>query len=87
MADEVLKLLIKRVPVSRNATLSGYARHKVKGQVFPAIVPAAPQDRVQGKVGGCRTQAVDAGLASYLYSWPAATTAHSHLRTSTVAKY
>jgi gamma-glutamylcyclotransferase (GGCT)/AIG2-like uncharacterized protein YtfP len=52
MADEVLKLLIKRVPVSRKATLSGYARHKVKGQVFPAIIPATPQDRVQGKVGG-----------------------------------
>lgn len=75
MADEVLKLLIKRVPVSRNATLSGYARHKVKGQVFPAIVPATPQDKVQGKVGDCSTPALDAGLASYPLSWPDASTA------------
>jgi gamma-glutamylcyclotransferase (GGCT)/AIG2-like uncharacterized protein YtfP len=51
MAEEVLKLLIKRVPANKPATLAGYSRHRVKGQVFPAIIPATPQDRVQGKVG------------------------------------
>lgn len=51
MADEVLKLLINRVPLNKPATLVGYARHRVKGQVFPAITPATPQHRVQGKVG------------------------------------
>jgi gamma-glutamylcyclotransferase (GGCT)/AIG2-like uncharacterized protein YtfP len=50
MADEVLRLLISRVPPSAPATLPGYARHRVKGQVFPAIVPATPQDTVRGKV-------------------------------------
>lgn len=51
MAEEVLKLLIRRVPPSKPATLSGYSRHRVKGQVFPAIIPATYQDRVTGKVG------------------------------------
>lgn len=50
MAEEVLKLLIRRVPPSKPATLSGYSRHRVKGQVFPAIIPAKPQDRVKGMV-------------------------------------
>lgn len=51
MAEEVLKLLIKRVPANKPATLAGYSRHRVKGQVFPAIIPATPQDSVKGKVG------------------------------------
>ncbi|KAF8058053.1 AIG2LD [Scenedesmus sp. PABB004] len=50
MADEVLKLLIKRVPPSRPATLAGYARYRVKGQVFPAIVPSSSDSTVAGKV-------------------------------------
>eukprot|EP00879_Flechtneria_rotunda_P018383 GHRR01019282.1.p2 GENE.GHRR01019282.1~~GHRR01019282.1.p2 ORF type:complete len:151 (+),score=38.02 GHRR01019282.1:107-559(+) len=50
MAPEVLKLLIKRVPPSRPALLHGYVRHRVKGQVFPAILPASPQSTVAGKV-------------------------------------
>jgi gamma-glutamylcyclotransferase (GGCT)/AIG2-like uncharacterized protein YtfP len=50
MADEVLKLLIKRVPSSQKATLAGYCRHRVKGQVFPAIVPATATNKVVGKV-------------------------------------
>jgi hypothetical protein len=55
MAEEVLKLLIRRVPPSKPATLSGYSRHRVKGQVFPAIIPAKPQDRVKGMVGVLRS--------------------------------
>lgn len=54
MAEEVLKLLIRRVPPSKPATLTGYSRHRVKGQVFPAIIPATHQDRVTGKVGQLR---------------------------------
>lgn len=53
MAEEVLKLLIKRVPAHKPALLPGYARHRVKGQVFPAIIPATPEDKVQGMV--CRS--------------------------------
>jgi len=50
MADEVLKLLIKRVPRSAPASITGFSRHRVKNQVFPAIIPAAASSRVQGKV-------------------------------------
>ncbi|KAG2447215.1 hypothetical protein HYH02_007955 [Chlamydomonas schloesseri] len=50
MADEVLRLLIKRVPRTRPATLAGYTRYKVKGQVFPAIVPSTSECKVEGKV-------------------------------------
>ncbi len=49
MADEVLKLLIHRVPKSKPATLAGFQRFRVKGQVFPAIVPE-PTAKVQGMV-------------------------------------
>ena len=51
MSEEVLKLLIKRVPKAKPAALSGYTRYKVKGQVFPAIVPATSTSKVNGKVG------------------------------------
>lgn len=51
MADEVVRLLIKRVPHSRAATLPGFSRHKIKGVVYPAIVPSEGTGaRVQGKV-------------------------------------
>jgi len=50
MADEVLKLLLKRVPPSKPATLRAHRRHSIKGQVFPAIVPAEGGASVRGKV-------------------------------------
>lgn len=50
MAPEVLNLLIKRVPPHKPAKLSGFSRYRVKGQVFPAIVPAAPSSQVSGLV-------------------------------------
>ncbi|KIY99608.1 AIG2-like protein [Monoraphidium neglectum] len=50
MADEVLKLLLKRVPPSKPATLAGHRRYAIRGQVFPAIVPAEPEASVRGKV-------------------------------------
>ncbi|KAI8467059.1 MAG: hypothetical protein J3K34DRAFT_524060 [Monoraphidium minutum] len=50
MADEVLRLLLKRVPPSKPATLAGHRRHAIKGQVFPAIVPAEADASVRGKV-------------------------------------
>eukprot|EP00882_Tetradesmus_deserticola_P009645 GHRQ01010183.1.p1 GENE.GHRQ01010183.1~~GHRQ01010183.1.p1 ORF type:complete len:164 (+),score=28.61 GHRQ01010183.1:245-736(+) len=50
MAPEVLQLLIKRVPKSRAATLNGYARYRVKEQVFPAIIPAKSSSKVTGMV-------------------------------------
>ncbi|GLC34994.1 hypothetical protein PLESTM_000262800 [Pleodorina starrii] len=50
MADEVVRVLIKRVPPSKPAALKGYTRYKVKGQVFPAIVPSTAEAKVEGKV-------------------------------------
>lgn len=52
MAEEVVKVLIKRMPVNKPAVLRGYTRYCVRGQVFPAIVPTPelPDAKVQGKV-------------------------------------
>lgn len=50
MADEVVKVLLHRVPERRPAVLKGYARHRIKQQVFPALTPAAPDESVQGSV-------------------------------------
>jgi gamma-glutamylcyclotransferase (GGCT)/AIG2-like uncharacterized protein YtfP len=51
MADEVLGLLLRRVPASRAAAVAGLKRCRVRGQVFPAVVrSAAPGDRVRGRV-------------------------------------
>ena len=52
MAEEVVSLLLKRVPPAKPARLVGFSRYKVKGQVFPAIVPTGPQYEVSGKVRG-----------------------------------
>lgn len=50
MAPEVVSLLIKRAPPFKPATLAGYTRHKIRGQVFPAIVPSTPTAVVKGQV-------------------------------------
>lgn len=50
MADEVLRLLLKRVPDTKPATISGYTRYRVKKQVYPAIAPSTADSRVTGKV-------------------------------------
>jgi gamma-glutamylcyclotransferase (GGCT)/AIG2-like uncharacterized protein YtfP len=49
MADEVVSVLLERVPPSVPAVLPGYQRHSIKGRVYPAIVPAE-EKRVIGKV-------------------------------------
>lgn len=51
MADEVLRLLLRRVPPSRAAAVQGLRRCRVRGQVFPAVVTtAAPGASVRGRV-------------------------------------
>lgn len=52
MADEVVARIIKRVPLSRPALLSGFVRFGVRDRVYPAIVPWDPEARIQGKVSG-----------------------------------
>lgn len=49
MADEVVSVLLERVPPSAPAVLPGYQRHSIKGRVYPAIVPAE-EKKVIGKV-------------------------------------
>jgi hypothetical protein len=49
MAPEVLKVLIARVPPLRPATLKGHMRCRVRGEVFPAIIPDAASE-VRGQV-------------------------------------
>jgi hypothetical protein len=50
MASEVLQLLLRRVPASRAATAPGLKRCRVRGQVFPAVVPAPAPASVRGRV-------------------------------------
>eukprot|EP00197_Chlamydomonas_leiostraca_P012842 CAMPEP_0202861696 /NCGR_PEP_ID=MMETSP1391-20130828/3011_1 /ASSEMBLY_ACC=CAM_ASM_000867 /TAXON_ID=1034604 /ORGANISM="Chlamydomonas leiostraca, Strain SAG 11-49" /LENGTH=156 /DNA_ID=CAMNT_0049541125 /DNA_START=141 /DNA_END=612 /DNA_ORIENTATION=+ len=50
MAEEVLRSLLRRVPTNKPAVLAGYKRYRVRHASFPAILPAQPEDRVQGKV-------------------------------------
>ena len=50
LAPEVVKTLIKRVPKMVPAHLKGFTRYRVRGEVYPAIVPTKPEDVVQGKV-------------------------------------
>lgn len=49
LADEVVGALLKRVPPSSPATLSDYHRFKIKGRVYPAILPVQT-NKVTGRV-------------------------------------
>ena len=47
-APEVLHALLGRAPTSRPALLSGYSRFSVCDACFPAVLPGAPDDTVDG---------------------------------------
>uniref|UniRef100_A0A1J3CRT4 Putative gamma-glutamylcyclotransferase n=1 Tax=Noccaea caerulescens TaxID=107243 RepID=A0A1J3CRT4_NOCCA len=49
MADDVVRLLFKRVPQTASAILPDFHRFSIKGRVYPAILPAEA-DKVSGKV-------------------------------------
>ncbi|KAG6591643.1 AIG2-like protein D, partial [Cucurbita argyrosperma subsp. sororia] len=49
MADEVLRILLKRDPQSSAAVLNGYQRLSIKGRVYPAIIPVNSK-KVSGKI-------------------------------------
>ncbi|KAL9265430.1 AIG2-like protein [Drosera capensis] len=49
LADEVVRVLLKRVPDSFPAVLPGYHRFSIKGRVYPAILPVENK-QVVGKV-------------------------------------
>nr|AFK48439.1 unknown [Lotus japonicus] len=50
LADEVVRILLKRVPPSTPATLPDYHRFKIKGRVYPAILPVQNNNKVTGRV-------------------------------------
>ncbi|KAK9097686.1 hypothetical protein Syun_024731 [Stephania yunnanensis] len=49
MADEVVRLLLKRVPLSSPATLPNFHRFRIKGRIYPAIKPLE-NNNVTGRV-------------------------------------
>ncbi|WOG81316.1 hypothetical protein DCAR_0100462 [Daucus carota subsp. sativus] len=48
-AEEVVKVLLKRIPRTSPATLNNYHRFSIKERVYPAILPVADK-KVTGKV-------------------------------------
>ncbi|VVB08881.1 unnamed protein product [Arabis nemorensis] len=49
MADDVVRLLLNRVPPTSSAILPDFHRFSIKGRVYPAILPVQA-DKVHGKV-------------------------------------
>ncbi|XP_050216692.1 AIG2-like protein D [Mercurialis annua] len=49
LADDVVGVLLKRVPQSSPAILHGFHRFSIKGRVYPAILPV-PKKQVTGRV-------------------------------------
>ncbi|XP_019197591.1 PREDICTED: AIG2-like protein D [Ipomoea nil] len=49
MADDVVRVLLNRVPPSSPATLHNFHRFSIKGRVYPAIVPVENK-KVDGRV-------------------------------------
>ncbi|XAR69912.1 hypothetical protein NMG60_11001682 [Bertholletia excelsa] len=49
LADEVVRVLLKRVPDSSPAILNDFHRFSIKGRVYPAILPVENK-KVTGKV-------------------------------------
>lgn len=49
LADEVVQVLLKRIPSSSPAVLPGYHRFSIKGRVYPAILPVENKN-VVGRV-------------------------------------
>lgn len=49
LADDIVRVLLKRIPQSSSAVLPDYQRFSVRGRVYPAILPVENK-RVTGKV-------------------------------------
>ncbi len=50
LSEEILKILLHRVPDMSLATVKGFRRHRIQGRVYPAIIPAEGGAEVQGMV-------------------------------------
>ncbi|KAI3728242.1 hypothetical protein L6452_16875 [Arctium lappa] len=49
LADDVVRVLLNRIPQSSPAILNGYHRFSIKGRVYPAILPVENK-KVTGRV-------------------------------------
>ncbi|MBA0594380.1 hypothetical protein Gorai_011288, partial [Gossypium raimondii] len=49
LADDVVRVLLNRVPTSSAALLNGFHRFSIKGRVYPAILPVRNR-HVSGRV-------------------------------------
>lgn len=49
LADEIVKVLLRRVPPSSSAFLNAFHRFSIKGRVYPAILPVENK-KVTGRV-------------------------------------
>ncbi|XVE71405.1 hypothetical protein DITRI_Ditri10aG0147500 [Diplodiscus trichospermus] len=49
LADDVVRVLLNRIPPYSSALLNGFRRFSIKGRVYPAILPVQ-NDRVIGRV-------------------------------------
>ncbi|KAE8652173.1 AIG2-like protein D [Cucumis sativus] len=49
LADDILRVLLKRIPQSSSAVLHGHQRFSIRGRLYPAILPVV-NERVTGKV-------------------------------------
>ncbi|XP_012076294.1 AIG2-like protein D isoform X2 [Jatropha curcas] len=49
LADDVVRVLLNRIPQSSTAILNGFHRFSIRGCVYPAILPV-PKQQVIGKV-------------------------------------
>eukprot|EP00026_Physarum_polycephalum_P022804 Phypoly_transcript_27197.p1 GENE.Phypoly_transcript_27197~~Phypoly_transcript_27197.p1 ORF type:complete len:153 (+),score=14.47 Phypoly_transcript_27197:25-459(+) len=50
MAEEVLQILLGRVPTSTGATLDGFLRFSIRGKQYPIISQAQKLDNVRGRL-------------------------------------
>ncbi|KAL3139670.1 hypothetical protein ABBQ38_003985 [Trebouxia sp. C0009 RCD-2024] len=50
LSEEIVKILLRRNPDSYAATVQGYSRYRIKGRVYPAILPTLPSDELTGMV-------------------------------------
>ncbi|KAL7165813.1 hypothetical protein ACSBR2_036643 [Camellia fascicularis] len=56
LSDEVVRVLLKRVPQSSSAILDGFHRFSIKERIYPAIIPVENK-KVTGKDGSQKLQA------------------------------
>ncbi|EXC32765.1 hypothetical protein L484_019879 [Morus notabilis] len=62
LADDVVRVLLNRLPLSSFATLNSFHRYSIKGRVYPAILPVENK-RVNGRSYGISLDGVVIGTS------------------------